>query len=257
MRMLAAVIVVTDLYPLTIAWRANRHTTLRHALFWTLATWLAWAALSWSDMLEVDSEWSRYAALCLIGCAGVAVLGARRPGVVAWHCVVIGLLAVLLLPLAEGLGERRLRGPHLAFLAATLAVPLLNYLPTTLAPAVLVGAAGCGLEVARLAGVDMGERLEVAGRCVLALTPWVALAAAWARPPGATEFDRLWLAYRDRFGLVWGQRMREQFNSAAAHAGWPLFLYWRGLRIVPGAGVPDLAKARTTLGGVLKRFQAQ
>ena len=56
-----------------------------------------------------------YTALSLTGCAGVAVLGARRPGVGPWNFVLLGLLAVMLLPLAEGLlsrGALHLAGPR-------------------------------------------------------------------------------------------------------------------------------------------------
>ena len=55
----------------------------------------------------------------------------------AWNFVVAGLLAVLLRPLLEGLGELKLGPAHLLFLAGALAVPVLNYLPTRLAPAAL------------------------------------------------------------------------------------------------------------------------
>jgi hypothetical protein len=213
--------------------------------------------VAWNAAARREVTPYAYVALALAACAGVGVLGARRPGAKAWNFVLLGLLGVLLLPFAEGWGELRLGSPHLAFLAATVAVPLLNYLPTCFWPAVLVAGTSFGLELTGLAGVELGERLVAAGRCVLALMPWVALVAAATRKPPATHFDRLWLTYRDCFGLVWGQRMREQFNQAAAHAGWPLFLYWRGLRIVPGEGVPDLAKALTTLQGVLKRFHTE
>ena len=50
----------------------------------------------------------------------MAVLGARRPGVTAWNFVVAGLLAVLLRPLFEGLGELRLGPAHLLFLGGAL-----------------------------------------------------------------------------------------------------------------------------------------
>ncbi len=52
----------------------------------------------------------------------------------------------------------------------------------------------------------------------------------WGPRPAQSEFDRLWLDFRDRFGFFWSQRVREQFNNSAAHAGWPVYLRWRGLR---------------------------
>jgi hypothetical protein len=76
------------------------------------------------------------------------------------------------------------------------------------------------------------------------------------RPPRA-EFDRLWSDFRDRFGLVWGQRVREQFNRSAANADWPVYLYWQGLRLTSGAALPNEETQTAmvaTLRALLKRF---
>src|SRR5438128_2560441 len=142
---------LTSAYPLWAAWQANRKTTLRPSVGWAA---LAWAVWGWS--LYADTAWPeaaadkvRYLALSLTGCAGVAVLGARRPGVGAWHFVLLGLLAVMLLPLAEaGLAgkEFHLDRIRAIFLGATLAMAVLNYLPTRMAPAALLLGAGCTIE---------------------------------------------------------------------------------------------------------------
>src|SRR5262249_57286509 len=134
---------------------------------------------------------------------------------VAWHFVALGLLVVLLLPLAEGFGHLQLSAPRLAFLAGTLAVGFLNYLPTRLGPAALLTAAGCGVELWSLATGMSGPALA-AGRLALAIAPWAAfLLLAW-RSGAGSEFDRTWLRFRDSFGGLWGERLREQFNRAAA-----------------------------------------
>ena len=86
-------------YPLWRAWRANRGTALAHAVGWAVAAWAAWLA---AFLFGGDGALGRYVALSLTGCAGVAVLGARRPHVGAWNFVVASLLAVLLLPVAQG-----------------------------------------------------------------------------------------------------------------------------------------------------------
>jgi hypothetical protein len=251
-RVVLGVLFVTGALPLWTAWRANWRTSLGQAVLWAVAAWAAWAGTA-GEEARTDAVFpaGRYAALCLTGCAGVAVLGARRPGVAAWNFVVAGLLIVLLRPLWEGQGAFRLREAHVLFLAATLAVPLLNYLPTRLAPAALVLAGGCAAVLASLAG-QAAEWLEQGGMGLAALSPWLAWVYA-RRPPGRSEFDVLWRTYRDRFGFLWGQRMREQFNRAAAPAGWPVVLHWGGLRTRDGRPA-DLPEAVAMLRAVLKRF---
>jgi hypothetical protein len=237
--------------PLAAAWRANRRTALVHAMGWATLAWLAWTATVWAEaqsgrVMPVP----RYLALSLTGCAGVAVLGARRPGAAPWNFVVIGLEAVLLRPLLEGMGELRLEGPHRLFLAAALLVPALNYLPTRMGPAALALLAGCLLQAGPLLGWSGAS--PAIGACLVALSPWIAwLGVSWRAE--RSEFDRLWLSYRDRLGFLWSQRVREQFNHAAEHAGWAVRLGWRGLRAT-GEGHSGTEEMLATLQALLKRF---
>src|SRR5205823_2401254 len=101
---LSCAVVLTAGLPLFAAWRANRHTTLLQAVYWAWAAWAAWllalVALGQGDV--EDTALGRHLALALTGCAGVAVLGARRPGVAAWNLVVCGLLLVQLMPIVQG-----------------------------------------------------------------------------------------------------------------------------------------------------------
>lgn len=250
-----ALLLTTGVVPLSYAWLVNRHTTLRPALLWGLATWAAWATSVWSGpSMVLAGALGRYLALSLTACTGVAVLGARRPGVGAWNFVVAGLLVVLLLPVAEGLGQVRLLPAHLIFLSVTLAVVLLNYLPTRLGIAAVLLGFGCGVEVARLAGEKLNGFLDEAGLWAIAVSSWIGLVCAcWPRT-WRTEFDRTWLAFRDRFGLLWGQRAREQFNRAAVNAGWPVVLRWHGLEGDMAGSGPSTVEALATLRAILKRF---
>src|SRR4051812_14823774 len=91
-------LILSTIVPWRRAFRAVRETSLSHALSWFLLAWACWAWL----VLD-DNETLRYLALCMTGCAGVAVLGARRPYVGAWNFVVLGLLAVMMLPVVEAL----------------------------------------------------------------------------------------------------------------------------------------------------------
>jgi hypothetical protein len=245
-----SILAATALYPLWRAWRANRGTALAHAVLWAAAAWAGWL----TAFLSGDAALGRYLALSLTGCAGVAVLGARRPHVAAWDFVVASLLVVLLPPVAQGWGRPALSPPYLAFLAATVVVGWLNYLPTRLLPAALTFGAGAGAELAKLCGAEVGGTVLGAARCLTALSPWVGL-ACFARGGGAAgAVDREWLWFRDRFGVVWGQRSREQFNRAAANAGWPVALSWQGLDFAPEKAPPSEEELLATFRAVLKRF---
>jgi hypothetical protein len=256
-------ILMTGAYPLWRAWRANRRTSLLHAVNWAIGAWAVWCwALGSAALAPGGDLAARYLALGLTGCAGVAVLGARRPGVGPWNCVVLGLVAVLLLPLGESRllgGPLQLGAPRTLFLAGTLVVAVVNYLPTRFAPAaLLLAAAGAG-ELLALVGTEAATAMQgmilAISRLLLASIPWVAYAQGRRRAPA--EFDRLWLDFRDRFGLVWAHRVRDQFNRAAANAGWPVHLRWRGLRLLPGAPAPDTETQTAivaALRALLKRF---
>jgi hypothetical protein len=205
----------------------------------------------------------RYLALCLSACVVVAVLGARRPGVGAWNFVVLGFLAVTLLPVAQALvaGGLHLDWYQAALPGAVLLVGVLNYLPTRLGPAVVCLGTGAAVELLTLTGSEVlvasTERMAPFTRWLLDCGPWIAYVEIRRREPPASEFDRLWRDFRDRFGLVWSQRLREQFNRSAFHAGWPVRLYWQGLRMqgAPYQSDPSMqSEIKATLQALLKRF---
>src|SRR5262249_39807083 len=143
---------LTGAFPLWTAWQGNRRTSLFQAMNWVAAAWVAWGAMM-IVVLEAgsvpDERTASYLALGLTGCAAAAVPGAWRPGVGGWNFVLLGLLAVLLLPIAESLvtGRVAFDAPRLIFLGATLVVGVLNYLPTQLAPAALLCGLAGGVEV--------------------------------------------------------------------------------------------------------------
>jgi hypothetical protein len=263
MQRLCWLVFLSGAYPIWRAWLANRNTSLLHAVTWAGAAWVAWGGtilVGVATWASSDTEPGSYVALCLTGCAGVAVLGARRPGVGAWNFVLLGLLAVMLLPLAERLLAKAASVDLLRviFLAGTLAVVVLNYLPTCLAAAALVLGAGCALELLRLAGQVEVDPLF--GWWLLALVPWVGLAGWRLRAANLAEFDAVWLDFRDRFGFLWGQRVREQFNRSAANANWRVILRWQGLRLLPGSALPDPRTQDAivaALRALLKRFGAE
>ena len=227
-------------YPLFAAWRSSAGSTIRHALGWAVVAWAVWCVAD-------SPEW-RYVALSLTACAGIAVLGARRPGAGAWHFVVGGLLVTLLLPLLMGLGELRLQREQVWFLGAVLLVGVANYLPTRLfVPAALL-LAWCALELA----VVVGWREPVAVEPLLLLAaPW----GAWLVRPSArlTAFDRAWWVFRHRFGFLWSERMRDQFNRAADNASLGVAL-GRGGLVGQTPDEETRRRAETLLAALLGRF---
>src|SRR5262245_6189452 len=106
------ILMLMGFVPLTRAWWLADRTTLRPTLGWVLAVWLAWSLVSWDEVCKHPAErpWLlrvvpthalRYLAASLTACAGIAVLGARRPGLEGWNFVLVCLLLVLWLPMAE------------------------------------------------------------------------------------------------------------------------------------------------------------
>ena len=248
-------------YPLWRLWCANFLTSLRYAVYWTFAAWVAWGLLFFGLSFKADPEAAqeiRFVALCLTGCAGVAVLGARRPHAGAWNAVVLGLLAVLLTPWAEHrmLGTPLVSGLRAWFLGGILAIAVVNYLPTRFGLAAVLVGIGCTSEFVKLCDAESFRigLADPASFCLI-LAPWAALVRRVPRTAG--PFDALWLDFRDRYGLVWGQRVREQFNASMQHAGIPARLSWGGLVPLPDSPFPDenqAATARETLRALLKRF---
>ncbi|MSQ96032.1 MAG: hypothetical protein EXR98_15955 [Gemmataceae bacterium] len=262
MRIALVVLMVAGLFPLVLALVAHRRTSLFHALVWTLIAWVSWGlTLAFADPADSDFAPARYWALCLTGCAGIAVLGARRPQVFAWNFVVLGLLAVMIWPLVETLviGTPPVAGLRIAFLAGTVAVAALNYLPTRFGPAALVLLVACAGELVLLVAPTSLPRIGDATifDALLAIVPWLGWGCLRTQPAEGSDFDRLWLRFRDSWGFMWSQRVREQFNHAAQNAGWAVRLSWRGLveeKQTPTALPADQEKLVELLWATLQRF---
>jgi hypothetical protein len=269
MQILCTLVWLSGAYPLWRAWQANRQTSLVHAVSWAVASWTVWGVVIClsGDWTRAAASGSCYAALALTGCASMAVLGARRPLAGPWNFVVLSLLAVDLLPLAEGIvtgGSLQLSTLRIVCLAATIGVGILNYIPTTLAPAALLLLLSSFVEFAAVTYADLWDhefrRFLRIGWFGLSFVPWAAYWSIHSKRPPAAEFDVLWLSFRNRFGFVWGQRLREQFNHSASHAGWPVILRWQGLRLLPGTVLPApvvQAEIVSTLRALMKRFEPE
>jgi hypothetical protein len=262
---LAVPLLLSGSYPLAMAWRANRESSLKHTLAWSFVAWGAWLLAFLAACVGQDhTPVAPFVALCMTCCAIVAVLGARRPQVGAWNFVVLGLLAVAMMPLAESMvkgGSLQLRWHQSALVGAIIVVGMLNYLPTRIGPAAVMVAVGCGVEILILVSPDEvapnWRQVAPVSRCLLGFAPWAAYLSLRRPMPATPAFDRTWLDFRDRFGLIWSQRLREQFNRSASNASWPVYLYWQGLRRMPGTvqpSGPQQAAMTATLKALMKRF---
>src|SRR5262245_29838515 len=152
-----SLIFVSGFYPIGCAAYANRKTTLLHAIAWALTAWVFWSAASVLGALreEAESFLAGLVALGFSGCASMVVLGARRPLVGAWNFVILALIGIMIFLWFEGTvagDDVILQHVRTILFASTLAIGLLNYLPTRLAPAALMLAIGYGLEILLLTG---------------------------------------------------------------------------------------------------------
>lgn len=244
----ALVLLLSGGLPLGFALFVKRRTVLVHALLWSSASWICWLAFVVSSVAPL-----RYFALCLTGCAAVAVLGARRPHAAAWNFVVLGLLAVMLLPFIEAwlLGSETFDTLRVVLLYGTILMGVVNYLPTRFAAAALALACGCGgqLIVFRIPAAEL-HALDLVSSICLGLTPWLAFVSRWPRRRPVSALQASWLQFRDSFGLFWALRVREQFNRAAANMGSPVRLAWNGVRSDSGD-----AALTATLEAILQRFR--
>jgi hypothetical protein len=228
-------------WPLVAGARANRTTSLIHATAWAIIAWVGWMLAAATGSCD-----TAYLGLALSACAGVAVFGARRPGAAAWNFVVVGLLVVLALPMgqAAALGTTVHSSTILSvFLATLIGLTVVNFLPTWLGIGAALFAVGCGIALHDSSTTAPGSPVA---SCCLGLAPW----AAWAGLAiggHARSADRRWLTFRDRYGLVWALRVREQFNRAAENAGMASRLEWKGIR-------PPDAAADEMLAALTKRF---
>jgi hypothetical protein len=249
-------------------------TTLRPAWWWTFAAILAWSGIELAAGLaailagDENPTWlapGRLGAITLSFCPILAILGAKRPQHAAWSFVVAAFWGIMALPAAEAFFLQRGQWLEMGdarswFLWILIAVGPVNYLPTRQWHAAVLLAAGQFTALAEY--LPFIQRPLVGHEHLAGL--WLScMALALARTPrsrAASPYDRLWLDFRDTFGMFWALRMQERVNSVAESNGWQLRLAWAGfcdtqssqsLPVFDAAIEPTL---RTTLKGLLRRF---
>lgn len=270
--LLAPLLQLSAFVPLLKARRALHGTTLLHAWPWAAAAMIFWPVCTLAQAAlggeHPATSHLHYSAAALTLCPLVAVLGACRPRMQAWHFVVAALLVVLLIPaLQSPLRQRepsplRLEDlPTLLFLGLT-AVGLGNYAPTRFGPSALLAASSLTLLVLDLS--PWAEGLPAIRSCRgwaswgIPASAWVAWGTAiYGRRPIGPAWQRVWIDFRDLYGLVWAKRVQERFNAASRQLGWPLLLTWRGFVPPPADDLNRPGPMRTGLLALLLRFVSE
>jgi hypothetical protein len=284
----AGEVVYADLAPGLLAWVAIsalaglaalvrirprlRGTTLVAAWWWSCGSLFCLCAVECWLAFQATTAWHshlRYAATVTTFWPLIALLGARRPQDRAWQLIVISLWVIVLLPAGEAIlytpeAPFELTGAWQVFVLGLALVGLANALPTRRwrsAVALFVGqmlllAPNLSWEQALLAGSKF-EPTAVGMGLVVAALVLDALLRPRRRP--AHALDRVWLDYRDAFGLLWSLRVAERFNAASRQLHWGIRLRWRGLDVEEGSNCVEippatLAAARQNLEMLLRRF---
>ena len=224
---------------------ALKGTTLTAAWSWSIAAILFWTGVWIFDVLFstvqpglADRLW--YVVAVLIVCPPIVVLGSRRPTTRVWPWfVILPLFVVLLLPVVStwrgGLtpGPLELETPVLIGMGLVLIMGAGNYVGTRFTiPALLYCVAVVLLVVPLSAAVaDVFPQARVLREWATLSLSLAALFAGWRRKATVrtpyrdskrlAQCDRLWLDFRDLFGIVWARRIQDRINAAAVKEQWP------------------------------------
>lgn len=274
---------IADLFCLTLATivlaanlRNLRGTTLLTAGCWGLfgvAVW--WVALVCAKPGLVDRSTADllfYLTSVILLCPGIAVLGARRPGLVAWNFfVLLPLIAVLCwpaiasLPLVNDNAPLDLETPATIGFVLVVVMGTGNYFGTRFTlPAIfysvslLLIAGSMWTEAADLALLPERETARHLSALFFMLAVALAALRAGETVKEISPLDRLWLDFVDQFGLVWARRVMDRLNESASHEKWAAGFQWHGIQWVADAAEDEVtrtsARIEHTLRWLLKRF---
>jgi len=266
---LTVTLAITALGLLARGYLVLRSTTLVGPWYWACFVLTAVAACeSWIALAANSGSWQqavRYAVVVGVCCPHMAVLGAKRPQHRGWSMIVVSLWGLLAMPAAETAIFRPAEALHVAplwrwLLAGLILLGLLNYLGTRFVPSALLVSAAQVLVLKPflpgelyLAGDLLGiaPQQRTAGGLLLAIAAIAGVQLGWPRRrAGATAVDRLWLDFRDRWGVFWALRVGERVAKEMAAAGLPVVLSWRGF--LPSQGDSMSAEQAARLERVLR-----
>lgn len=209
--------------------RASAGLTLRLALPWCVvgsALWLGAALHPFAADSRSDLLW--YAGLTAWLGAGMAVLGAKRPGAGAWTSFVLIPMSLMLtwpvvVQLRPGrmLMPLRFDSPAIAGASIVLLMAAGNYLSGRFALSAVALGSGAMYVIASCSA-PFSPWADATCRPLCVATCWI-FAVAWAwipMPATAPGVERLWTEFCDRFGLVWQRRLQDRLNQLAIDEQW-------------------------------------
>jgi hypothetical protein len=197
----------------------------------------------------------------------IALLGAKRPQDRAWQFIVLAFWLMLALPAGQAWLLRPeyppvMHGLWTCFVLLLAVIGITNYLPTRFWPTGLLAAAGqIALHWRYLPLTDgtQPDSLSLWGLGLLAAALVAAALIGRRSRPRGDPLDRLWIDFRDQYGVVWGLRVAERINTSAKMHGWNVSLGWLGfatnfggsIEVIPSAVRSEL---EVTVRTVLRRF---
>jgi len=261
---------------------ALTETTLTIPWIWSVVALLSLACLNLGELpllglSPAALSHGRYAAAVLSFMPLMAVLGASRPRDRGWHVVTFGLLVILLLPSAESWlyrpGQRLvIEGARAWFLVILVGLGPVNYGATRFRASSLAMAAAQVLLLEKLLPWPASLKGAVVWGNLGAgfATPLVLVAIWLARRPTAPAsrklempLDRVWLGFRDAYGMLWGLRVVERMGASARMYHWPVTLHWSGFSPTdePGSEAPldpqTAAQMAAVFNNLLLRFVSE
>lgn len=269
-------VLISSFLPIGIAYRAASGTALQGAIVWTvLAITLAMISqvMALTEPVStgrpITGQWAYLATLASFA-AAISILNARRPGSGAWAILMGILVLVFLIPWLEGGGlaradrgwdRLRLSAPWTIFYGLLFIAGVTNFLPTRYCGATLIFGAGLA---AMFVGLTRTDFSRGARGMIWEFVPWSLGASIWLgwlsgrRTHSNSSLERLWIWFRDHWGVVWGLRVMERFNRTAELTDWPIRLAWHGVTKADGmtpampSDIPE--SAVETLSALLRRF---
>lgn len=260
-----------------VLWRARQafaHSTVQAAWYGCALAWVAWGG-AWFAQLAAGPESARhvapawYLAAVLFLCPPIAVLGARRPGARVWAAfILLPLVLVLSWPALAQLpsvwrgNPMQLETPSVVAFALVAIMGLGNYVGTRFSlPAILLGGALWQVVAPLTGSVEAAIGFAAAFRATLCLGAAAALAAVVesAARPIPPSLDRVWIDFRNLFGIVWSKRLMERVNDTARRENWPARLeidglHWPSPDVTPGQRLLTEQRVEYTLRWLLRRF---